>query len=106
MSLIEIRKEVDKLKQGEDFTIKTWTDKAIATEYLETVQIETDPEKRQKWLARQKVWTDLGSCGSMCLRCQHWIWCLRRKKPESRKATDALVYQHKRKLRAPCHFRR
>jgi hypothetical protein len=58
VTLSDIRKEVDRLKDGEDFTVKVWTDKADAAEYKETVAIETDPAKREQWLSKQKVWTD------------------------------------------------
>ena len=56
--LAELHKEIENLKQGEDFTIKVWTDKAIATEYKETLDIESDPQKKEKWLARQKALAD------------------------------------------------
>jgi hypothetical protein len=46
------------LKQGEDFTVKVWTESAIATEYKETLAIENDPEKKEKWLARQNALAD------------------------------------------------
>ena len=52
--LAELHQEIDKLKQGEDFTIKVWTDKAVATEYRETLDIESSPQKKEKWLASQK----------------------------------------------------
>jgi hypothetical protein len=54
ISLAEIRQEIDKLKQGEDFTVKVWTDKAVAEQYRETLDIESDPQKKAKWLASQK----------------------------------------------------
>jgi len=57
-SLTDIHQEIEKLKQGEDFTIKEWTDKAVATEYKESFDIENDPQKKEKWLARQKALTD------------------------------------------------
>lgn len=56
--LTELHKEIEKLKQGEDFTIKVWTDKAVATEYKESLDIESDPQKKEKWLARQKALAD------------------------------------------------
>jgi hypothetical protein len=58
VSLTGIHQEIEKLKQGEDFTIKEWTDKAVATEYKESFDIENDPQKKEKWLARQKALTD------------------------------------------------
>jgi len=58
INLADIHLEVEKLKQGEDFTIKLWTDKATATEYKESVAIENDPEAKVKWLARQKALSD------------------------------------------------
>jgi hypothetical protein len=58
VSLADIHQEIEKLKQGEDFTIKEWTDKAVATEYRESLDIENDPQKKEKWLARQKGLAD------------------------------------------------
>jgi hypothetical protein len=58
VSLAEIHQEIEKLKEGHDFLVKTWTDKAVATEFQESVSIETNPERKLKWLARQKVQTD------------------------------------------------
>jgi len=58
VSLADIHQEMDKLKQGEDFVIKTWTEKAIAQEYKDSIEIENDPQKKEKWLARQKAVTD------------------------------------------------
>jgi len=58
VSLADIHQEIEKLKQGEDFTIKEWTDKAVATEYKESLDIENDPQKKEKWLARQKGLAD------------------------------------------------
>ena len=55
ISLAEIHIEIEKLKQGEDFTIKLWTDKAIATEYKDSIAIENDPKEKEKWIARQKA---------------------------------------------------
>jgi hypothetical protein len=45
-------------KQGDDFTVKSWTDKAVATEYRDSLDIESDPQKKAKWLTRQKALTD------------------------------------------------
>jgi hypothetical protein len=58
VSLADIHLEMDKLKQGEDFVIKTWTEKAIAQEFKDSIEIENDPQKKEKWLARQKAMTD------------------------------------------------
>ena len=58
VTLTEIHQEIEKLKQGDDFTVKVWTDKATATEYKESLDIETDPLKKEKWLARQKALAD------------------------------------------------
>lgn len=58
VNLSEIHQELDKLKQGEDFTVKIWTDKAVAQEYKDSLDIESDPQKKEKWLARQKALTD------------------------------------------------
>lgn len=58
VGLAEIRQEIDKLKEGHDFVVKAWTDKAVATEYQESISIEKDPERKLKWLTRQKSQTD------------------------------------------------
>ncbi len=58
VSLADIRSEIDKLKQGEDFTIKHWTDKANATEYKDTLDIENDAQKKEKWLVHRQAMTD------------------------------------------------
>jgi hypothetical protein len=58
VSLADIHQEFDKLKQGEDFVIKAWTEKAIAQEYKDSLEIENDPQKKDKWLVRQKAMTD------------------------------------------------
>jgi hypothetical protein len=54
----EIHQEVDKLKQGEDFTVKLWTDMAAATEYRESFDIDSDSQKKEKWLKRQEALAD------------------------------------------------
>lgn len=58
VTLNDIRLEIDKLKAGEDFTLTHWTDKAEATQYRESCDIEGDPEKLQKWLKRQQILAD------------------------------------------------
>ena len=58
VSLAEIHQEIEKLKQGEDFTVTLWTEKAVATEYKDSLGIENDPQKKEKWLARQKTLAD------------------------------------------------
>ncbi len=55
VALKDIRTEVDKLMKGEDFTIKSWTETALATEYKDSLDIEKNPEKRENWLTRQKT---------------------------------------------------
>jgi len=56
--LSELHQEIDKLKKGEDFTVKIWTDKAVATEYKDSLDIENDPQKKARWLGRQKALAD------------------------------------------------
>ncbi|PYJ97996.1 MAG: DUF4041 domain-containing protein [Verrucomicrobia bacterium] len=58
VSLAEIQQEIEKLKQGDDFIVTLWTEKAVATEYKESLDIENDPQKKEKWLARQKTLAD------------------------------------------------
>lgn len=52
VSLKELRDVVEKLKQGDEFTIKHWTDVAEATQYRATLDIESNSEKLAKWLER------------------------------------------------------
>ena len=54
VTLTDIQREVEKLKQGEDFTVKLWTDKAIATQYKESLDIENNPQEKARWVERQK----------------------------------------------------
>jgi hypothetical protein len=58
VSLAGIHEEINKLKQGDDFTEKLWTEMAVAQEYKDSLEIENDPQKKEKWLARQKAMTD------------------------------------------------
>ena len=58
MSLAEIHQEIEKLKQGEDFTIKEWTDKAVATEYKDSLDIEKTWRKKPNGLLVKKPLTD------------------------------------------------
>ncbi len=57
VNLTDIHQEIEKLKQGEDFTIKVWTEMAIASEYKDSLDIESDPQKKEKWLKRQQALT-------------------------------------------------
>lgn len=56
--LNDIRAEVDKLGQEYPFTVTHWTDTAAATQYRESLDIESDPEKMAKWLKRQEALAD------------------------------------------------
>jgi hypothetical protein len=58
VSLTEIRREIDKLKEGQDFTVKIWTDKAVATEYRDSLDIENDAQKKENWVKRQQAVSD------------------------------------------------
>src|SRR5947208_9386186 len=55
VSLADIHREVENLNQGEDFTVKVWTEKAIATEYRDSLDIENDPQKKENWVKRQQA---------------------------------------------------
>lgn len=55
VTLKDIREEVDKLNQEEPFTITHWTVAAAATQYRESLDIESNPEKLAKWLTRQEA---------------------------------------------------
>lgn len=58
VNLTDIHREIEKLKQGEDFTVTEWTEMARATQYRESLDIENDLEKKEKWLARQNALAD------------------------------------------------
>lgn len=58
VSLKAIREEIDKLSQGEPVTIIHWTETAVATQYRESLDIESNPEKLNKWLKNQEARTD------------------------------------------------
>jgi hypothetical protein len=55
VSLTDIHREVEKLNQGEDLTVKVWTEKAVATEYRDILDIENDPQKKENWVKRQQA---------------------------------------------------
>jgi len=55
VSLADIHQEIEKLNEGEDFTIKVWSEKAIATEYRDSLDIENDPQKKENWIKRQQA---------------------------------------------------
>lgn len=58
VSLKDVRAEVDRLSQSEPLAVIHWTETAEATQYRESLDIEGDPEKFQKWLARQEKLAD------------------------------------------------
>ena len=58
VSLKQIREEVDKLRQEDGFMVTHWTDTATATQYRESLDIESDPKKMEKWLKRQEALAD------------------------------------------------
>jgi hypothetical protein len=61
VSLTEIQQEIEKLKEGEDYTRKTWTEEARAKQWKESRDIESDPKKLQDWertSARRKLGPD------------------------------------------------
>lgn len=58
VTLKDIREEVDRLSQEEPFTITHWTDAAAATQYRESLDIESNPDKLEKWLKRQEALAD------------------------------------------------
>lgn len=55
VSLTEIFEEIQKLKQGEDFTVKRWTTSADATLWHESQKIDNDPQELEKWLSRERA---------------------------------------------------
>ena len=56
VSLNDLRQGVQKLEQGKDFIgAVTWTEKAKAQQYYESLDIEHDPEVKEKWLKRTRL---------------------------------------------------
>jgi hypothetical protein len=64
VSLQEIQREIEDLKEGEDYTRKIWTEEARATQWKESRDIESDPKKLQNWL-RNSAGRRLGFDDSM-----------------------------------------
>ena len=55
VSLKEIIQEVGKLRKGVDYTGDIiWTEDALATQWKESRDIESSPEKLEKWLKREQ----------------------------------------------------
>jgi hypothetical protein len=53
VSLDDIRQGVIKLEQGKDFNgTVTWTEKAKAQQFYDSLDIEHDPQAKEKWLKR------------------------------------------------------
>jgi hypothetical protein len=55
---MDIRTEIEKLNQAEPFIVSHWTDTAAATQYRETLDIQSNPERLEKWLKRQEALAD------------------------------------------------
>ncbi len=58
VSLKDIREEIDNLPPSEGVVVKQWTDLAAATQYRESLDIASNPEKLGKWLKRQEALAD------------------------------------------------
>lgn len=59
VSLNDIRQMVEKLEQGKDFNgAVTWTEKAKAQQYYESLDIDHDPQVKDKWLKRTRLLAD------------------------------------------------
>jgi hypothetical protein len=55
-SMEEIRKRIDGLEQGKDYRgTVTWTEKAKAQQYYDSLDIERDAVAREKWLNRTRI---------------------------------------------------
>ncbi len=51
-----IREQMVKLEQGKDFNGSvTWTEKAKAQQYYDSLNIEKDPSSKEKWLNRTRL---------------------------------------------------
>jgi hypothetical protein len=56
VSLNDIRQMVEKLEHGKDFHgAVTWTEKAKAQQYYESLDIDHDPEVKDKWFKRARL---------------------------------------------------
>jgi hypothetical protein len=56
VSLNDIRQMVEKLEQGKDSNgAVTWTEKAKAQQYYDSLDIDHDPEVKDKWLKRARL---------------------------------------------------
>jgi hypothetical protein len=56
ISLADIQKCVENLEQGKDFTGSvTWTEKARAQQFYDSIDIENNPEAREKWVKRTQL---------------------------------------------------
>jgi hypothetical protein len=56
VSLNEIRQAMEKLELGKDFNgAVTWTEKAKAQQYYESLDIDHDSEVKEKWLKRARL---------------------------------------------------
>jgi hypothetical protein len=56
VSLDDIRQGVVKLEHGKDFNgTVTWTEKAKAQQYYDSLDIEHDSQAKEKWLERTQV---------------------------------------------------
>lgn len=56
VSLNDIRESVIKLEQGKDFNgTVTWTEKAKAQQYYDSLDIERDSQAKEKWLKRTQL---------------------------------------------------
>jgi hypothetical protein len=56
VSLDDIRQGVVKLEHGKDFNgTVTWTEKAKAQQYYDSLDIEHDPQAKEKWLKRAQI---------------------------------------------------
>ncbi|MFI5166051.1 MAG: DUF4041 domain-containing protein [Thermoanaerobaculales bacterium] len=55
VGLNEIRQEIEKLEQGKDVSgLVTWTEKAKAQQYYESLGIDQDAEQKEKWLQAER----------------------------------------------------
>ncbi len=56
VNLTEIRQEIEKLEEGKDFIGGIhWTEEARAAQWKETRDIESSPEKLEKWLRSEQA---------------------------------------------------
>lgn len=84
VSLNEIRQTVEKLEQGKDFNgAVTWTEKAKAQHYYDSLNIDHDSEAKGKWLKRARLLAERRERAALRLSVVQGVEGFPRGEPES-----------------------